>query len=135
MIDASVELRVRFAETDAMGVVYHANYLAWCECARLKLVESIGLDYVKMSTEGTHLPVVEAHLNYKRPARFGDVVKVRAILKERPTAKIKIEYEITKGSTLLAVGHTVHVFINNEGFPIKPPKDVSQIFNKAFANL
>ena len=133
MIEAYTELRVRFAETDAMGVVYHANYLPWCECARLNLIESIGMDYAKMSNEGTHLPVVEAHLNYRHPARFGDLVKIRAYIRERPRAKIKVEYEITRGTVLLASGYTIHVFVISEGIPIKPPRDSSENLLGAFA--
>ena len=78
MITATTSIRVRFAETDAMGVVYHANYLPWCESARIALIASIGLSYRKMSDSGYHLPVVEAHLNYKHPAKFDDLVTVRA---------------------------------------------------------
>ena len=62
MITAEAQLRVRFAETDAMGVVYHANYLPWCEVGGLNLIKSIGLSYKKMNDDGYHLPVVESHM-------------------------------------------------------------------------
>ncbi len=133
MIEAYTSVRVRFSETDAMGVVYHANYLPWCECARLNLIESIGMDYAKMTLEGINLPVVEAHLSYKHPARFGDTVKIKACIKEPPSVKIKIEYEITRGTLLLAIGYTIHAFVNANGIPIKPPKDVSKKLSDALA--
>lgn len=132
MITAEAQLRVRFAETDAMGVVYHANYLPWCEVGRLKLIKSIGLSYKKMNDDGYHLPVVEAHLNYKYPAKFDDLVTIRAAIKERPTVKVKVEYEILANGKLLATGHTMHVFVNILGQPVRPPKDVLDTLLEAF---
>ena len=111
MISASTSINVRFAETDAMGVVYHANYLPWCECARIKLLESFGANYADMYTAGIHLPVVEECLKYKSPIR------------QKPFARIKVEYEIKVGERIAATGYTVHVFVNNDGHPIKPPRD------------
>ncbi len=133
MIEAKTRLLVRFAETDAMGVVYHANYLPWCEAARLTLIKSIGLCYRKMNEEGYHLPVVEAHLNYKRPAKFDDEVEITACIAEIPTVKVKIEYEIRANNQLLVTGHTIHVFVNDKGMPIKPPQYVIKTFRDAFA--
>lgn len=132
MITASAQVRVRFAETDAMGVVYHANYLPWCEVARLALIGSIGLSYKKMNAEGYHLPVVEAHLNYKHPAKFDDLIDIRATIRERPTVKVKIEYEIFAAGKLLATGHTMHVFVNREGLPVRPPKYALDTLVEAF---
>lgn len=132
MISTSTKIKVRFAETDAMGIVYHANYLAWCECSRHALLESIGVNYNDLIEIGYHLPVVEAHLNYKSPAKFGDEVEVRVKITERPSVKIKIEYEIYRGKTLLVTGHTVHVFINLQGQPVKPPRDFLNSLRIAF---
>ncbi|MBO5254388.1 MAG: acyl-CoA thioesterase [Opitutales bacterium] len=132
MISTSTKIKVRFAETDAMGIVYHANYLAWCECSRHALLESIGVNYNDLIEIGYHLPVVEAHLNYKSPAKFGDEVEVRVKITERPSVKIKIEYEIYRGKTLLVTGYTVHVFINLQGQPVKPPRDFLNSLRIAF---
>lgn len=132
MIRARTSQKVRFAETDAMGVVYHANYLPWCECARLALIEGVGLDYAEMSARGFHLPVVEAHIKYRRPARFGDTVEIESAIAERPGVKIKIEYRITANSLLLAEAETVHVFVNPEGLPIKPPREYTDVLLAAF---
>jgi len=132
MIETQTSVRVRFSETDAMGIVYHANYLAWCEVARLALIESIGLNYRKMNDEGFHLPVVEAHLNYKYPAKYDDIVVLTARIAERPSVRIKVEYEIRANGKLLATGHTVHVFVNLQGMPVKPPKETAKILLGAF---
>lgn len=134
MIKGSATLKVRFAETDAMGVVYHANYLPWCECSRLALIESIGLDYRQMNERGYHLPVVEAHLKYRRPARFGDTVVVESAIVERPSVKIKVEYKIYANDVLLAEAETVHVFVNTEGAPVKPPREYAEVLLKAYGD-
>ena len=130
MISTSIKLSVRFAETDAMGVVYHANYLPWCECARTALLESIGASYKDLMQQGYHLPVVEAHLNYKFPAKYADEVEVRAKIVEKPSLKIKIDYEIVANSKLLVTGHTIHAFINDKGMPVKPPREFLNILRK-----
>ena len=88
MITATTSIRVRFAETDAMGVVYHANYLPWCEVARLELIESIGLNYRNINEQGYHLPVLEEYLHYKFPAKYDDIVEIKATIKERPCCRI-----------------------------------------------
>ncbi len=123
MITKTSEVRVRFAETDAMGVVYHSNYLPWCEVSRINLISSIGLSYKKLSEEGYHLPVLEAHMRYKFPARFDDLVKIKATIKDRPALRVKIEYEITSDGRLLATGYTMHAFVNKSGMPVKPPRE------------
>ncbi len=132
MITSTAKVRVRFAETDAMGVVYHANYLPWCEVARLELIGSIGLSYRKMNEDGFHLPVVEAHLNYKRPAKFDDIVEIKASIKTKPSVKVKVEYEMYANGVLLVSGYTMHVFVNREGLPVRPPKEVLATLLKAF---
>ena len=134
MIKHRTSVDVRFAETDAMGVVYHANYLPWCECARLALIKSVGLDYCEITKAGYHLPVVEAHLNYKSPAKFGDKIEIEAAIVERPSVRIKIEYKISANSLLLATAHTVHVFINSAGAPVKPPPEYAKKLIGAFDN-
>ena len=123
MISSTIDLDVRFSETDAMGIVYHANYLPWCECARLKLLESFGVKYTHMIDDGMHLPVVSVHFNYKHPARFGDTVSIKATIAQPPRIKIRVDYEISANGNLLVTGYTEHVFINNSGAPIKPPSN------------
>jgi len=132
MITANTHVRVRFAETDAMGVVYHANYLHWFEVARVHLMDSINLPYIDLANQGIHLPVIESHVNYKSPARFDDKVNITAVIKETPTLRIKIHYEVTCKNNLLCTGYTTHVFINEKGLPIKPPKHFIDSLRKLF---
>lgn len=132
MITGNAIVRVRFAETDAMGVVYHGNYLPWLECARLDLIGGAGFDYEKLIQAGYHLPVVEVHLNYKYPAKFNEEVEIRAAIKTRPTVKMKVEYELRSKGKILATGYTVHVFVNMQGLPVKPPKEFLDKLAKNF---
>ena len=132
MICASTKIKVRFAETDEMGVVYHANYLPWCECARLALIESFGVKYEDLIESGFHLPVVEVRVNYKYPARFDDEVEIKAKITQTPNVKIVIEYELTANSRLLATAQTTHVFVNSSGAPVKPPREFMDALKKAF---
>ena len=85
-----------------------------------------------MTKKGFHLPVVEVRVKYRRPARFGDTVEIESAITERPSVKTKIEYKISAGGVLLAEAQTVHVFVNSEGAPIKPPREYAQTLLKAF---
>ncbi|MDY6069304.1 MAG: thioesterase family protein [Opitutales bacterium] len=123
MVKSVSHIRVRFSETDAMGVVYHSNYLNWFEVARVDLMDSIGMPYKKFAENKIHLPVVDAHLEYKRPAKFDDKLEVVAYIGEAPTVKIKVQYEVLRDGVLLCKGHTTHVFIGEKGTPVKPPKE------------
>ncbi len=110
------ELRVRYAETDQMGVVYYANYLVWFEVGRVEFMRSLGFDYKQMEVEdGCILPVVEASCRYKAPARYDDVILIEAgpvILKG---SLLKFAYRVFRasnareGQMLLAEGETVHI--------------------------
>ena len=115
-------VRVRYAETDAMGVVHHSRYFVWLELARVEWLKSLGIDYRKMETEGFFLPVVQADLSYKQPAFFDD--ELRIVLhpsEEYQRARFTLSYEIFRASTLIAKGFTVHAFINAQRKLIKPP--------------
>lgn len=133
MITGSAKIKVRFAETDAMGVVYHANYLPWLECARLDLLKNAGISYEEIMAQGFHLPVVEVGVNYKSSARFNDEVEIRATIKSRPLVKTRIDYEVFARGKLLATAHTTHVFVNAEGIPVKPLRDFVEKLSKDFA--
>lgn len=121
MIESTATLRVRFAETDAMGVVYHANYLPWFEVARTKLLADVGLPYRELQDAGFLLPVLEAHVIYKSSARYDDEISVRAMMKTFPRARIRIDYEVRRGNDLLTTATTVHAFMNRDGRAIRPP--------------
>lgn len=116
-----------------MGVVYHANYLPWCEVARTQLLAEVGLPYVELQESGFLLPVLEATLKYRAPARYDDVISIRASMPEMPRVRIHIDYEIFRGNELLATGHTQHAFMNRAGQAIKPPSFFLEKLQAAFS--
>jgi acyl-CoA thioester hydrolase len=125
-------IRVRYAETDQMGVVYHANYFVWFEVGRVEWCRQHGFEYKRMETEDDSLIVVaEAHCRYKRPARFDDLLVVRTRLTESNRRMVKFGYEIldqASGETV-AVGETVHVICDHEGRPKSLPEKYRRYFS------
>jgi acyl-CoA thioester hydrolase len=119
-------LRVRYAETDQMGVVYHSNYLIWFEVGRVETIRALGFDYKTMETEDDcHIVVAEAHCRYERPARYDQVLRVRTRIAEWRNRIVRFSYEIflDQDSTLLATGYTTHVVCGRNGRPKSlPPK-------------
>jgi len=121
MITAETIVRVRYAETDKMGVTYHGSYVPYLEEARIHLLDTIGLPYRDLEASGYLLPVLEINLRYKRPCTFDDKLTVRASIREKPTARIVIDYTIELDGQTLTTGQTTHAFINPEGRTVKPP--------------
>jgi acyl-CoA thioester hydrolase len=119
-------LRVRYAETDQMGVVYHSNYLIWFEVGRVELMRATGFDYKVMETDDDcYIVVAEAHCRYEKPARYDQVLRVRTRIAEWRNRIVKFSYEIfiDEDSTLLATGYTTHVVCGRNGRPKSlPPK-------------
>jgi acyl-CoA thioester hydrolase len=124
MITSTCPIRVRYAETDAMGLTYHANYLTWFEVARVNLMDELGLPYRELEKRGYRLPVLEAHAEYLRPTFFDDRLTLHILIRERPSVRLRIHYELYRGPELCLTGHTVHAFVNLHGEPVKPPADV-----------
>lgn len=122
MIKSVTEIVVRYAETDMMGLVYHANYLPWLEIGRTQLLRENGLPYKEIEERGLFIPVLEVNLQYKRPARYDDTISIVTRLAEKPLLKIRMEYEVMRGDELLAKGHTLHAFMNREGMPERIPE-------------
>ena len=124
MIFNETEIRVRYGETDQMGVVYHANYAVYFEVGRTEWLRQFGLSYSSMEAEGIMLPVISLNINYKNSARYDDVLKVKTTLKKMPTASIEFEYElVNQKGDLLATGQTTLAFINLErNRPTRCPK-------------
>ncbi|MEK6794391.1 MAG: thioesterase family protein [Spirochaetota bacterium] len=111
------EIRVRYADTDQMGVTYYANYLVWMEVGRTEYLRNIGITYRDLETvEGIILPVKEAFIDYKASAHYDDIVVVRSTIDEFTRAHMKISYELRlkDDGKLLATGYTVHPFLNRE---------------------
>ncbi|MDQ7054914.1 MAG: thioesterase family protein [candidate division KSB1 bacterium] len=122
MIEYATRVRVRYAETDQMGFVYYGRYLEWFEVGRNELLRSIDMPYRRLEQDGYWLPVIEAHCEYKKPARYDDEVTIVSRLAELPRLKIRIDYQILHENQMLAEGYTLHIFTNNKGQVARPPK-------------
>lgn len=133
MIISRAQVVVRYAETDMMGVVYHANYLPWFEVGRTTLLKEMGLSYRQLETDGYRLPVLEVSAKFSRPAVYDDMLTIVTTLREKPLLRIRLEYEVWRGEELLATGFTVHAFIDREGKPVRPPPAAMALFGAAFA--
>ncbi len=110
-------VRVRYAETDQMGVVYHANYFVWFEVGRVEFLRRLGFSYREMEqSEGCHIAVVDARCRYKAPARYDDEIIVRTQLKSVRESLVRFAYELVRASddALLAEGETTHLVVNTE---------------------
>lgn len=134
MLDFSTELRVRYAETDRMDVVYHSNYFVWFETARIHLLDHINLPYKDLEAQGLFIPVLEAHAEYKSPARFDDILAIHLHLAEFPRARFKFHYEVKREGEVLATGHTIHAFMDATGKALKPPKLFLESLDAAIKN-
>lgn len=118
-----IQIRVRYGETDQMGVVYHGNYALYLEMGRIEWLRKLGISYKWMEENGIMLPVVSLNINYKKPAGYDDVINVKTQLKNIPSAKIEFDYEITNEvGEILTTAHTVLVFVDMKTKrPIKAP--------------
>lgn len=121
-----VTLRVIYGDTDQMGVVYYANYLRYFEASRNEFLRAKGLRYRDFEqTFGLVLPVVEAHVGYKVPARYDDLVTVEISLGEARRATARFDYRLVRDDgTLLATGHTVHACVDAAGKPKRLPAEL-----------
>lgn len=116
---AQTKLRVRYAETDQMGVVYYANYFVWCEIGRVEYFRQLGYDYKQMEiADDCHLPVVEASCRYRSPARYDDEVVIETVVTALRSHVIKFGYRLLRiaegGNQLLAEAETVHVSVDKQ---------------------
>ncbi len=121
---SSTDIRVLYADTDKMSVVYHATYLRWFEAGRAKYMRRRGSNYAKVEKSGIQLPVVEANLTYHLPARYDDVLSVKAWIEDIGRLQIKYRYEITRGDDILVRGFTRHASINTDGKLTRIPKHI-----------
>lgn len=128
MIFHEFRVRVRYAETDQMGVVYHGNYAQYFEMGRVEWLRNLGVSYRSMEESGIMLPVVSLTMNYKKPARYDDLLTVRTIFKEQTSVKIEFDYEIlNEGGELLTTGNSILVFVNMKtGRPTSPPDYITE---------
>jgi acyl-CoA thioester hydrolase len=124
-------VRVRYAETDQMGVVYYANYLVWFEVGRTDLLRQYGWSYREMEVDGYSLPVIDAQCTYKAPAKYDDEIEVRTTGGMVSPVRMKFSYEVVRlaDQELLAFGSTVHATLDRTGRPCRLPERVRALFS------
>jgi acyl-CoA thioester hydrolase len=132
----SIQLRIRYGETDQMGTFYNARALDWFECGRTELMRHrLAMSYAELEAKGAYLPVVEAHLEYLSGARYDDLLTVSTSVCFLGRAKLRFDMEIhAEDQRLVVKGYTIHAFTNNQGRPIRPPVEFVGMFNRASQN-
>ena len=120
-MNATVEINVRYQETDQMGIVYHGNYFTWFEVARIQLLEDLGCPYKEMEKQGYLLPVLHCSCDFMKPAKFSDTLVVEAGLSSISKVKITLEYEVKKENEIIAKGKSMHAFVDRNGKLQKAP--------------
>ena len=130
MPSSTSTVRVRYAETDKMGVVYYANYFVWFEVARADLLRSLGWTYREMEHAGVALPVIEAHCDYHQAARYDDELDVRAEGRMLSPVRMEFTYQVIRrqDATVSASGRTVHAAVDQAGRPCRLPERIRQVF-------
>ena len=123
-------LRVRYAETDKMGVAYYANYFVWFEVARADLLRSLGWTYREMEHAGVSLPVIEAHCEYHRSTRYDDELNVKTAGRMLSPVRMEFTYQVWRmdDDVLAASGRTVHAALDPGGKPCRLPDRIRQVF-------
>lgn len=126
-LEHELEFRVRYAETDQMGVVYHTNYLVWCEMGRTELIRQLtGVSYAQLEAEGVALAVSELNIRYHGAARYDNRVRVRTSLADARSRSVTFDYLITNADNgeRLATARTVLVSLDKRGRPVVMPDDL-----------
>jgi acyl-CoA thioester hydrolase len=119
-------VRVRYAETDRMGVVYYANYLVWFEVGRTEWLRATGWSYREMEADGVALPVIEAHCEYRQSARYDDEIEILTRASLLTPVRVRFDYDILRArdQALTALGYTVHAALDPGGRPCRLPDRV-----------
>jgi acyl-CoA thioester hydrolase len=126
---AAPVVRVRYAETDRMGVVYYSNYLVWFEVGRTEWLRETGWTYRAMEHEGLSLPVIEAQCTYKLSAEYDDELEIRTTGRRVSAVRLAFDYEIVRraDAAVVATGHTVHATLDRTGRPVRLPARVKEL--------
>ena len=125
-VNSVSRVRVRYAETDQMGVVYYANYFVWFEVGRTDLLRSLGGTYKDLEAEGIFLPVIEASCTYSQASRYDDELDIRTTGKLLSPVRMEFQYEVVRlaDQVTTATGRTVHAALNGRGRPCRIPENV-----------
>lgn len=126
----TAEVRVRYAETDAMGVVHHSNYLVWFELGRVELMRHLKVPYTQFEEMGLAAPVIEASIRWLAPARFDDLLRIEPRVEELSRTRVRFAYRIHRPADdkLLCEGHTLHAFLGPEGRPVNLAKRAPSLY-------
>ncbi len=125
MYKHTINIRVRYAETDKMGYVYYGNYATYFEVGRVEMLRSLNVSYKELEEQGVLLPVVNLNVDYKKPAFYDDELSLETELVETPSVKIVFNYKLMKNEELLCTAQTTLVFLNKEsGRPMKCPQNI-----------
>ncbi|EGL82115.1 4-hydroxybenzoyl-CoA thioesterase [Caldalkalibacillus thermarum TA2.A1] len=119
---AKASLRVRYQETDQMGVVHHANYIKWFEVGRTELLRELGTDYRTVEEQGLLLPVIEVTCQYKKPALYDDEILILSRVSKYTGVKLTFAYEVYRGDELLVTGTTTHCWTTPQFKPVNLKK-------------
>ena len=130
-MESITSLRVRYAETDAMGIVHHAVYPVWMELGRSDLLRALGQSYAKWEERGVMMSVAELRVKYRAPARYDELVEVRTRLKEAGRRKVVFAYEILRDRIRLAEGESIHVVTGPTGRARVMPGDLIRLLSQA----
>lgn len=132
MFISTKEIQLSYADTDMMGVIYHANYLKWFELGRTQLIEDIGYNYLDMEKEGFYAPVYNVNITYKKAVRYGDRASVKTWVEENQGLRTTYGYEILNGKgEICAEGTTTHIIVRKDDFrPVQFKKAFPQWFQK-----
>jgi len=127
-----VNIRVIYADTDAMGIVYHTNYIKWFEIGRTELLRSVGIVYAEMEAQGYNLPLTEAYCNYLSPAKYDQIIVVETELEYLKRASMKFVYRIwdEDRQKALVEGYTIHACTNNLGKIVRIPSFILEKVNE-----
>jgi acyl-CoA thioester hydrolase len=131
-VEAVATVRVRYADTDQMGVVYHSNYLRYFEIGRAEWIRGRGLSYRQMEAEGFLLPVVEVFARYRAPARYDDLIEIRAAPADVRRASLRFAYQLVRAPgqaepALLVEGYTLHACVGADGRPRRLPPHIASL--------
>jgi acyl-CoA thioester hydrolase len=134
MMQTETKIRVRYGETDQMGVVYHGNYALYFEEARTEALRQIDITYKSLEQDGVMMPVVSLNTEFKRSAKYDDLLTIKTTLRQLPTAKITLDYEVfNEENTLLAIGSSTLVFVDMKtNRPTRCPERLYQKFATFF---
>ncbi|MBI3072567.1 MAG: acyl-CoA thioesterase [Deltaproteobacteria bacterium] len=130
-VTARIQVRVLYADTDRMGIVYHANYLRWAEAGRGEWMRARGRTYKEVEAAGIYLPLVESHLRYHAPAFYDDLLTVETFIVFAQRASIKMGYRFWvdgKTEKPIVTGHTIHALTDAKGRVLRVPKDWYDVF-------